>query len=217
MIFEKDECAELIRELTYTKSDEKNNKQPLHKIPLVEGANARTASGSYKSALNSYILFLKELFSGGYVDEKKMFYINRLLSTVGKTTFIQYYYYFKNSLNNKSFLRELFDRNEKWEGSSKQTKINTGIRIFNEKLEKQTLQLIISSCKLEEEVLLKATEIYYCEFEDEELLKYRFIRPEFIFGKEIVEKLFSNYEVIYQYNIDGYKVDWYVKDLNLVI
>lgn len=44
-------------------------------------------------------------------------------------------------------------------------------------------------------------------------------RPEFVFGEEIVERLFSGYTIIRQFPVFGgkYKIDWYVPELRLAI
>ncbi len=217
ILFDKDECVELLKELTYSKLDENNNSIAPHKIPLNKNANIRTATASYKSALNAYISFLSE-FNGDetYINNDKRREIINQLQTIGKSTFIRYYNEFKQK--NKEQLLIAFDRNnENWSENSKNTKISAGIRIFEENLEKEALKITISSCKVDKNTIEKANEIFYNEYQGEELSKYIFIRPEFSFEEDIVNKLFSNYKILRQYNVDGYKIDWYIPELNLAI
>lgn len=44
-------------------------------------------------------------------------------------------------------------------------------------------------------------------------------RPEFVFGEEIVERLFSGYTIIRQFPVFGgrYRIDWYILELRLVV
>ncbi|MBE7691143.1 antA/AntB antirepressor family protein [Tenacibaculum piscium] len=44
-------------------------------------------------------------------------------------------------------------------------------------------------------------------------------RIEFIFGREIVENLFSEYTICSQYSVFGgeYRIDWYIPELNLAV
>ena len=44
-------------------------------------------------------------------------------------------------------------------------------------------------------------------------------RPEFVFGEEIVERLFAGYTIIRQFPVFGgrYRIDWYVPELRLAI
>jgi very-short-patch-repair endonuclease len=48
---------------------------------------------------------------------------------------------------------------------------------------------------------------------------YKIVRNEFSFGKDIVENLFEGHDIIPQYKVCGgkYMVDWYIKDMNIVI
>ena len=59
------------------------------------------------------------------------------------------------------------------------------------------------------------------------LSKYNFVTPnktnchavrdEFIFGENIVKKLFKGYRVISQFSILKYKIDWYIPELKIAI
>ena len=44
-------------------------------------------------------------------------------------------------------------------------------------------------------------------------------RAEFIFGEEIVERLFSGYTIIRQFPVFGgkYRIDWYIPELRLAV
>jgi len=45
------------------------------------------------------------------------------------------------------------------------------------------------------------------------------VRPEFVFGEEIVERLFSGYTIIRQFPVFGgkYRIDWYIPELRLAV
>lgn len=53
--YDQDQCAEIRRRLKYTTDDERNERQPLHHIPI-EG-NLRNGTATYKSALDKYIAY----------------------------------------------------------------------------------------------------------------------------------------------------------------
>lgn len=45
------------------------------------------------------------------------------------------------------------------------------------------------------------------------------VRPEFVFGEEVVERLFSGYTIIRQFPVFGgkYRIDWYIPELRLAV
>jgi len=43
------------------------------------------------------------------------------------------------------------------------------------------------------------------------------VRHEYIFGEDIVSKLFNGYEVMPQFKVLGYRLDWYIPELKLAI
>ncbi len=66
-----------------------------------------------------------------------------ILKRIGKSTFVKYYYNFKN----ESFEYCANNFEEQYTTNSKNTKISQSKLIFENKLEKQALQLIINSSK----------------------------------------------------------------------
>ena len=45
------------------------------------------------------------------------------------------------------------------------------------------------------------------------------VRPEFVFGEDVVERLFSGYTIIRQFPVFGgkYRIDWYIPELRLAV
>ncbi|WP_299009280.1 DUF559 domain-containing protein [uncultured Tenacibaculum sp.] len=217
--FKKDECASILTELTYSVQDEIENNLPKHKLEIAKEANIRTATASYKTSLNSYISFLREFLTENdnfVIADSRLLKVKENLKTVGKATFVKYYSSFKEE-NRDNIITKFSENKEKWKKASKATKASAGIRIFNENNHKLALNMIISSCGVDEEVVLQANKIFNEEFENEEMLNYRFIKAEFSFGEDIIRKLFSNYRIESQYPVLNYKIDWYIPELKLAI
>ena len=142
--------------------------------------------------------------------------IKRTLQTIGNNTFIKYYYQLKESINNPKFdFLELFKK-ENWRESSYSPKIKSGQKIFINNWNKIALEIILSS-RSDEQTLNEAFDIFKREFPNQELKTIRFIRPEFVFGEQIIEKLFNGYQIIKQFKVSKYVVDWYIPELNIVI
>lgn len=75
--------------------------------------------------------------------------------------------------------------------------------------QKNALEIILSS-RSDEKTINNALEIFSKEYPNEELKSIRFIRPEFIFGENIIEKLFDGYTIYKQYRVEKYIIDWYI-------
>lgn len=155
----------------------------------------------------------KEIYKKEYPDWDR---IKRNLQTVGMSSFVQYYYDFEKLTIQE--LIEKFERDKNWSENSKQTKASVGKNIFTEGCQKESLELVLSG-KPSEDTINRAMEIYVKEYPKSEPKLIRFVRPEFTFGDNVVEKLFSNYTIKKQYPVCGgkYKLDWYIPELNLAI
>ena len=57
VLFEKDECKDLLNRLCYSTDDERNNRPTKHKIPI--NGNKRTGSATLKQAVTLYVKFRK--------------------------------------------------------------------------------------------------------------------------------------------------------------
>jgi len=136
------------------------------------------------------------------------------VKTIGMKTFIKYYFEFEK-LTVKDLI-EIFNLKEKWGYNSMNTKASMGKRIFREQNDKHVLELILSS-NSDKNTIEKASEIYSEKYPNSDLKLIRFIRPEFEFGKKIIEKLFDGYKIVSQYAVKGYKIDWYIPELNIAI
>lgn len=83
-----------------------------------------------------------------------------ILNRTGKTTFIKYYHVFKTE--NFEYCLNIFE--EKYTINSKNTKIRQSKFLFENGLEKQALDLIVNSSKIEECYRQKAQQILNTEF-----------------------------------------------------
>lgn len=215
--FEKDECLKILGDLIYTIKDERKNKPAKHKIEI--NGDIRTGSATLKQAVKLYVVFREELLETNdkFIDSETIRKLNRDLISIGKSTFIKYYYDFKKG-NDKEGMLKIFKQNkEKWKNSSPSTKANVGIRIFKEGIEENALNLVLSSCGIDKESMIKANEIYSHEFSENDVKNYLFIHTEFDFGNQIIENLFSNYEIQKEFKVLNYKLDWYIPELKLAI
>lgn len=140
--------------------------------------------------------------------------LRRDIRTLGMKTFVKYYDAFENK--SISEIKEVFREHEKWVDNSINTKASIGKKFFNDQNQKLALELILSS-NSGEYTIEKAVEIYTEKYPGEEINKVRFIRPEFIFGKEIIEKLFYGFIIEKQYKVSQYLIDWYIPELNIAI
>src|SRR5690606_14903270 len=71
--------------------------------------------------------------------------------------------------------------------------------------------------KADEKTIDSAIQIFENEFPGIVPKTIRFIRPEFEFGKNIIEKLFLGYEIKSQYHVNNYVIDWYIPELRIAI
>ncbi len=140
--------------------------------------------------------------------------LRRDIRTLGMKTFVKYYDAFENK--SISEIKEIFREDEKWGDNSINTKASMGKKFFKTQNQKQALELILSS-NSGEYTVEKAAEIYTEKYPGIEIEKIRFIRPEFIFGKEIIKKLFHGYAINEQHKVDSYIIDWYIPDLKIAI
>lgn len=87
-------------------------------------------------------------------------YVESLVSRVGKSTFIKYYYAFKKAnLGNIDNQDVVSMMNEPFTDKSKNSRTSKGKRIFREGLEKDALESIVCSCRLDGQVILEAEKI----------------------------------------------------------
>ena len=89
-----------------------------------------------------------------HTEQKKGVSTMDILNKIGKSTFIEHYYEFKNSLIQPDDLPENFTLNSKRSRTSKARKI------FRDGLQLDALQIIINSGRLEQDVIDKAKQIY---------------------------------------------------------
>lgn len=136
------------------------------------------------------------------------------LRTIGMKTFVKYYYYFKS--NSLKEIINKFEKEEKWVYNSRNSKASTGKTIFRNENNKKALEIIISS-NSSRYTIEKATEIYSKEFPNSKIKSIRFVRPEFVFGEDIINNLFSDYTILSQHKVKDYFIDWYIPELNLAI
>lgn len=80
--------------------------------------------------------------------------LDRVFNSIGKTTFIKYYYNFKN----KSRDACIIGFEEDYTDNAKQSRTSSAQRIFREGLQKEALRIIINS-KVEDSVIDRAREI----------------------------------------------------------
>mgnify|MGYP003588348064 CR=1 FL=1 len=139
-----------------------------------------------------------------------MFILNRKKRKIGMNIFIKYFFHIKDKPEIEIFKKEKFTK------KSKQSRLNAGKNIFKKGWEKEALEVVISS-RASEETINLATEIYLQLFPGETPRTIRFVRPEFMFGKQIVEKLFDGFEIIPQYIVGDFVIDWYIPELKLAI
>jgi len=90
---------------------------------------------------------------GGIMDKTNKDLMNTL-NKIGKSTFVDYYYVFKNDDDPISKLPQEFTLN------SKRSRTSKARSIFRDNLNLEALQIIISSNRLDSELIEKAKEIY---------------------------------------------------------
>jgi len=83
----------------------------------------------------------------------------RTLNSIGKSTFVKYYYYFKNESRNaciSAFIENYTDK-------AKSTRTGHAQRIFREGMQKDALNLIINSTRVDDETITIAQKILESE------------------------------------------------------
>lgn len=83
----------------------------------------------------------------------------RVLNSVGKSTFVKYYFNFKNESRDKCILK--FDEN--YTDKAKSTRTGHAQRIFRENKQIEALNIIINSERVDETTRKKAKEILLLE------------------------------------------------------
>ncbi len=87
--------------------------------------------------------------------------VERALASIGKKCFIDYYNEFKNCTNPKELAQRLLTDNDKANSYTAQiTRINYAIWIFDNNQEKNALNIIINSNRLDNVTKAKAREYY---------------------------------------------------------
>ena len=81
--------------------------------------------------------------------------LERVLNSVGKAAFVKYYYEFKNKSREECIM--LFD--EAYTDNAKSTRTGHAQRIFREKKNREALEIIISSKRIDAETQKRAKEI----------------------------------------------------------
>ena len=91
--------------------------------------------------------------------------VNRMLNSVGKKVFVDYYYEFKDLKMDKDVLaQKLLDENPNARKLSGQfVRINFARKIFSNNLQKEALNIIINSNRLDEDTIKKTMEIREAE------------------------------------------------------
>lgn len=92
--------------------------------------------------------------------------IDKKLKSIGKKIFVDYYYDFKDmNLDKNALAQKLFDENPKAEKISGQImRIGFARQIFSDNAQKEALEIIYSSKRLDAETIKKAQKILYDEF-----------------------------------------------------
>jgi hypothetical protein len=93
------------------------------------------------------------------LKENPMIDVYRLLNSIGKATFIKYYYNFKDK--SRDYCIHAFEEN--FTNKAKSSKAGHAQMIFNRGWEKDALEIIVSSKRLDDFVIIKAKEILNSE------------------------------------------------------
>lgn len=83
----------------------------------------------------------------------------RMLNSIGKSTFIKYYYNFKNE--SSEFCIAAFTEN--YTDNAKSSRTSHAKRIFREGLQKSALNLIINSTRIDDQTVILTKEILNSE------------------------------------------------------
>ncbi len=86
--------------------------------------------------------------------------VERLLASIGKSTFVKYYYNFKD--RSRDFCISNFEEN--FSEKSKSSRTGHAQMIFRNNMEKEALEIIVSSSRLVSEIIEIAKKILANEF-----------------------------------------------------
>ena len=90
-------------------------------------------------------------------EEIEVFDLERALRSVGKECFVDYFYDFQNCLNQAELAQKLLDNNRNATSENAQaTRVSKARRIFENQMEKEALDNIIASKRVNETVKAKA-------------------------------------------------------------
>ncbi len=151
------------------------------------------------------------------MDQQEIINLKKTLKRLGNSTFIKYFYQFKDHSENDSSVdfHSLFS-GENWKQPSIKMKTEAGLRIFKSRQEKNALEIVLTA-KNDERTTELASEIFLRLYPNDSPKTIIFIRPEFTFGEKIISRLFSGYTIRNQYSVGNYKIDWYIEELKLAI
>lgn len=86
--------------------------------------------------------------------------VSRALNSIGKKCFVDYYYQFKDCDNKQDLAQKLLNDNSNASSLSAQiTRINYAQWIFENSLEKEALDIIIHSSRLDTQTIKRAKQI----------------------------------------------------------
>ena len=91
------------------------------------------------------------------MEEYSLADVQRLLSSIGKQSFVDNYELFKSCADKKALAERLLQENPKaFSITGQMTRINCARRIFENNLQKDALEIVISS-RVDSDVVAKAT------------------------------------------------------------
>ncbi len=86
--------------------------------------------------------------------------LTRVLNSIGKSIFVNYYYGFKSHTSGNDLAQTLLEENPRAKSlQAQQTRVSKAKQIFNAQLEKEALKIIIASKRLDAHTIKKAYEI----------------------------------------------------------
>jgi hypothetical protein len=86
--------------------------------------------------------------------------VKRLLNSIGKECYVKYFYKFKDNNISNIELVEMISSEQKYSFEATKTRVNSARRILKHSLEKEALNLIVSSKRVKPALIVKAKEIY---------------------------------------------------------
>jgi DNA-binding transcriptional MerR regulator len=100
---------------------------------------------------------------GNYLGRQKMA-LETMLRSIGKSTFVKYYSYFKDEEYSLQEIKHAMHTNDNYEQNSLDTKASCGRQIFHMHFEREALKNIIHSKRVEAAVRTEAEELLKQEF-----------------------------------------------------